>query len=96
MTGHLPTSPTSAVLLAALVVLGIGMLLCVIRICRGPSLLDKVLAFDCLVLDVVGAVLVLSVELGTALFIDVVLVITLLGFIGTIALVAYVEGDLVD
>ncbi|KYF55237.1 hypothetical protein BE08_06025 [Sorangium cellulosum] len=72
------------------------MLLCVIRICRGPSLLDQVLAFDCLVLDVVGAVLVLSVLLGTALFIDVILVITLLGFVGTIALAAYVEGSLVD
>ncbi|WP_437777362.1 monovalent cation/H+ antiporter complex subunit F [Sorangium sp. So ce1097] len=88
--------PTSAVLLAALAVLGVAMLLCVIRICRGPSLLDQVLAFDCLVLDVVGAVLVLSVLLGTALFIDVILVITLLGFVGTIALVAYVEGSLVD
>ncbi|WP_437631991.1 monovalent cation/H+ antiporter complex subunit F [Sorangium sp. So ce854] len=89
-------SPTSTVLLAALAVLGIAMLLCVIRICRGPSLLDQVLAFDCLVLDVVGAVLVLSVLLGTALFIDVILVITLLGFVGTIALAAYVEGSLVD
>ncbi|WP_438015723.1 monovalent cation/H+ antiporter complex subunit F [Sorangium sp. So ce315] len=88
--------PTSAVLLTALAVLGIAMLLCVIRICRGPSLLDQVLAFDCLVLDVVGAVLVLSILLGTALFIDVILVITLLGFVGTIALVAYVEGTLVD
>ncbi|MGK3999964.1 monovalent cation/H+ antiporter complex subunit F [Sorangium sp. So ce1024] len=88
--------PTSAVLLAALAVLGIGMLLCVIRMCRGPLLLDQVLAFDCLVLDVVGAVLVLSILLGTAFFIDVVLVITLLGFVGTIALAAYVEGSLVD
>ncbi len=90
------SSPVSVVLLTALAVLGIAMMLCVIRLCRGPTLLDQILAFDCLVLNVVGAVLILSILLGTTLFIDVVLVITLLGFVGTIALAAYVEGTLVE
>lgn len=89
-------APTSAVLPGALAVLGLAMLLSGIRIYRGPSLLDQVLAFDCFVLNVVGAVLVSSMLLDTTLFIDVVLVITLLGFIGTVALVAYMEGTLVD
>ncbi|AUX25767.1 cation:proton antiporter [Sorangium cellulosum] len=89
-------APMSAVLLGALAALGLAMLLCGIRIVRGPSLLDQVLAFDCFVLNVVGAVLVSSMLLGTTLFIDVVLVITLLGFAGTVALAAYVEGTLVD
>lgn len=88
--------PSSTVLVSALFVLGIGILLCGIRIVLGPSQLDRVLAFDCLVLNVVGAVLLLSMLLDTTVFIDVVLVITLLGFVGTIVLSAYMEGTLVD
>lgn len=87
---------SSTVLIVALFVLGVGILLCATRIVLGPSTLDRILAFDCLVLDVVGAVLLLSILLDTAVFIDVVLVITLLGFVGTIALAAYVEGTLVE
>jgi multicomponent Na+:H+ antiporter subunit F len=89
-------SQSSAVLLPALAALGVAIALCAIRIARGPSLLDRVLAFDCLVLHAVGVVLLYSILLNTTVFIDVVLVITLLGFVGTIALCAYVEGTLVD
>jgi multisubunit Na+/H+ antiporter MnhF subunit len=82
------------VLLVALAVLGAAIGLCAIRIARGPTHFDRVLALDCLVLDVVGAVLVLSVLFETDAFIDAVLAITLLGFVGTIALAAYLEGSL--
>jgi multisubunit Na+/H+ antiporter MnhF subunit len=44
---------TEAVLLSALAVLGVGIVCCVVRICLGPSRLDQVPAFDCIVLNVV-------------------------------------------
>lgn len=86
----------TALLLAALAGLGAGVGLCAIRIARGPTHFDRVLALDCLVLDVVGAVLVASMLLETAAFVDSVLAITLLGFLGTITLSAYLEGSLVE
>jgi multisubunit Na+/H+ antiporter MnhF subunit len=84
------------VIVSGLAVIGISIALCTIRAVRGPSLFDRVLAFDCIVLNAVGAVLLLSMLLGTAAFMDVVLVVALLGFLGTIALAAYLEGSLVD
>lgn len=84
------------VILFALVVLGVGIVLCTIRAIRGPSLFDRVLAFDCIVLHVLGATLLLSIKIGTEAFMDFVLVVGLLGFLGTISLAAYLEGSLVD
>lgn len=86
----------TVVILGALVVIGSGIALCALRAYRGPSLFDRVLAFDCIALNVVGAILLVSILLDSAVFMDVVLVVALLGFLGTIALAAYLEGSLVD
>jgi multicomponent Na+:H+ antiporter subunit F len=80
----------------ALGVIGVGILLCAIRALRGPSLFDRVLAFDAIALNVVGATLLLSIYFRTDAFIDFVLVVALLGFLGTVSFAAYLEGTLVD
>lgn len=86
----------ATVIIGGLGVLGLGMLLCLARAVRGPTLFDRVLAFDCIVLNMVGAALLLSTLLGTGAFMDVVLVVALLGFLSTVSLAAYLEGTLVD
>jgi multicomponent Na+:H+ antiporter subunit F len=78
-------------LTSAFLFIGIGMAFCIIRIVRGPSAFDRVLALDCLVLNAVGAMLLVSILLGTEVFIDVVLVVVLLGFLGTLYLATYLE-----
>jgi multisubunit Na+/H+ antiporter MnhF subunit len=85
-----------AVLVLSLVLLGVGMSFCGIRIVRGPSPFDRVLAFDCFTLNVVGATLLLSILLGTEVFIDAALVVLLLGFLGTVSLAIYLERGRVD
>lgn len=82
--------------LGALGVIGVGIVLCAIRAIKGPSLFDRVLGFDAIALNVVGATLILSIHFRTDAFMDFVLVVALLGFLGTIALAAYLEGSLVD
>jgi multicomponent Na+:H+ antiporter subunit F len=84
------------VIMGALVVVAIGIGLCMVRALRGPTLFDRVLAFDCLALNMVGAILLISLLLHTDAFLDVVLVVALLGFLGTVALATYLEGTLVD
>ena len=86
----------TAIILGSLAVLGMGIVLCGVRAVRGPSMFDRVLAFDGIILNVVGAMLLLSMLLGSGAFMDVVLVVALLGFLGTISLAAYLEGTLVD
>jgi multisubunit Na+/H+ antiporter MnhF subunit len=84
------------VIWGALGVIGVGIVLCAIRAIRGPSLFDRVLAFDAIALNIVGATLLLSVLFRTGAFMDFVLVVALLGFLGTIAFAEYLEGSLVD
>lgn len=77
-------------------VLGIGIVLCGIRAVCGPSALDRVMAFDCIALNVVGVMLLDSIGQRTGASMDMVLVVALLGFLGTIRFAAYPEGSLVD
>jgi multisubunit Na+/H+ antiporter MnhF subunit len=84
------------VVIAALAVIGIGVVLCSIRAIKGPSLFDRVMAFDAIALHIVGAILLLSIFENTGAFMDVVLVVALLGFLGAVSLAAYLEGSLVD
>jgi multisubunit Na+/H+ antiporter MnhF subunit len=79
------------VLFVALVAIAIGVAFCLIRIVRGPSPFDRVLAFDCLALNLVGAILLESILLETDVFIDVALVVLLLGFVGTMSLATYLD-----
>lgn len=89
------TIETGAILLA-LASSAAGVALCAIRAVRGPSMFDRVLAFDCIVLNLVAATLLLSMLLETSAFIDVVLAVALLGFLGTVSFAAYLEGTLVE
>lgn len=82
------------VVLGALGVVGLGLACCLYRVVRGPSAFDRVLALDSAVLNVVGAILLDSILIRSGAFLDVVLVVALLGFLGTIALTAFLEGRL--
>lgn len=84
------------VVAAGMAVLGVGIVLCAIRAVKGPSAFDRVMAFDCIVLNFVGVILLDSILFRTSAYMDVVLVVALLGFLGTISFAAYLEGTLVD
>ena len=86
-----PGTPKRVMLYLALAAVALGAIFCLIRIARGPSPFDRVLAFDCLTLNIVGAILLESMLLETDVFIDVALVVLLLGFLGTLSLAKYLE-----
>lgn len=63
----------------------------VVRAVVGPSLADRVVAIDGLVVTIVGAILLHSIRTGTAWFLDVAVVVALVGFVGTAAGARFVE-----
>lgn len=81
----------STILFLAVVMIALGAAFCIARIVRGPSTFDRVLALDCLTLDLVGAILLESMLFDTDVFVDVALVVLLVGFIGTMSLAIYVD-----
>ena len=76
---------------AAFVLLALAALLFVGRLAAGPRVADRVVAADGLLVTVMCGVLVAAVDEGTALEIDTVLVVALLGFVATGVLARYIE-----
>lgn len=75
----------------AYAVLSIAALLFVARLLLGPSVPDRVLALDGLLITVMCGVLVGAADADSPVGIDTVLVVALLGFIATGVLARYVE-----
>jgi multicomponent Na+:H+ antiporter subunit F len=70
----------------ALAVLAVAFALGLVRAVRGPSVADRALGADLGFYVVVAGVAILALRTGYAEFLDVVLIVTLLGFLATVAL----------
>lgn len=72
-------------------ILAAGMFLAFVRLVLGPTLPDRVLAFDALAIMGVGALVLVAIATGHALYLDVALALALITFIGTVALAISLE-----
>ena len=63
----------------------------VIRLARGPSLPDRVVALDMLTVIVVAFCGLFGIFTGVSAFLDVALIVALVGFLGTVALARFAE-----
>lgn len=75
----------------ALVILGIALLLAVVRLVKGPTLPDRIVAMDLVGVLVVGLIVVLAASTQVPATLDAAIVIALIGFVGTVAYATYVE-----
>jgi multicomponent Na+:H+ antiporter subunit F len=80
----------------ALGVLTISFLLVVVRVVKGPSLPDRILALDMLVAVAIGFIAVLGVRSGFTLYVDVAIALGLVGFLATVAFARFVMSGGVD
>ncbi|HKJ89594.1 MAG TPA: monovalent cation/H+ antiporter complex subunit F [Oceanipulchritudo sp.] len=67
--------------------LSLAVLIGFFRLVKGPTAVDRIIAFDLVVLTIVAFTALLSIEEQTPHFVELILVVSLLGFFGTIALV---------
>lgn len=63
-----------------------------VRLVRGPTLADRVIAIDGMLVSGVSTVIVRSVETQRGAFLQVAVVFTLVGFIGTAVVARFIEG----
>lgn len=75
----------------ALVTLGVALLLTVVRLVRGPTLPDRIVAMDLVGVLVVGLIVVLAASTEVRATLDAAIVIALIGFVGTVAYATYVQ-----
>ena len=63
----------------------IATLLCLARMVLGPTTLDRILAFDGIVISTVAMMVLFSIYWRTAQFIELIVIIASLGFLTTVA-----------
>lgn len=71
--------------------LGVVVLLSLVRLAKGPTVVDRMLAFDLIAVSGVALIAVVSVQRSTSLYLELILVYSLLGFLGTVALAGYLQ-----
>lgn len=72
-------------------VLSLAMLCSFIRLVRGPSLPDRVVALDLMATLVIGIVAVYSIATGRSAYLDVAIILALIAFLGTVAFAYYLQ-----
>ncbi len=96
MAGELPWFLATAVF-GGLVLSAAVTLLASYRVIRGPTTPDRVVGLDTIGTNVVAIAVLWAVWTDRGLFIDVSLVLAIIGFVSTIAVARYVtEGDIVE
>ncbi|MEW5979298.1 MAG: monovalent cation/H+ antiporter complex subunit F [Acidobacteriota bacterium] len=81
----------TAVIDLIFVVLSVAVLLAVIRVIRGPSLPDRVVALDLVLVLSVGVIANYAIVTGQPVILDAAIVLSLVAFLGTIAFAHYLE-----
>ncbi len=72
-------------------VLMLAIVLSLIRLVRGPSIADRVIALDLLTTIAIGIIAAISIATDQAAFIDIALLVAVLGFLATVAFAYYIE-----
>lgn len=86
-----------AVVIVAQVLLGLAMLLTVYRMIIGPRAQDRVLALDAFYLAAMLMLIVVGIRTGTTLYFEVALIISVLGFVSTVALAKFLmRGEVIE
>ena len=72
--------------------LGLAQLLALLRLLRGPTLADRIVALDLLTTIGVGMCGIYAVTMDKPVFLDVAIIMALISFVGTVALARYLEA----
>ena len=75
----------------ALPLLSLAVILTLVRLIRGPSLPDRVVAFNLLTTIALAIITVYAIVKDQQVFLDVAILVALITFLGTIAFARYLE-----
>lgn len=81
----------------AMACLSAGMVICTLRLWRGPTAQDRVLALDALYINGMLLILVAGIVFNTMLYFDIALLIAIFGFVGSAALAKFLlRGEVIE
>jgi multicomponent Na+:H+ antiporter subunit F len=72
-------------------IIGIGLILCIIRMIIGPTAADRAIAMDTATTVAVALLVLLGFVFDRYVYLDVALVYSIISFVGLIAIARYLE-----
>ncbi|GEO05841.1 cation:proton antiporter [Adhaeribacter aerolatus] len=72
-------------------VLSLATILVFIRFIKGPNIGDRIISLDLMVTIGIGAIAVYSMLTGQSTFLDIAMVVALIGFLSTVAFSYYLQ-----
>jgi len=77
--------------------IGLGAVLNVIRLVKGPDMPDRVLALDTLYINALAMIILFGIWLASDLFFEAALLIAVMGIVGTVAVAKHLlHGEIID
>jgi multicomponent K+:H+ antiporter subunit F len=81
----------------AFAMMAAALLLNMLRLLRGPSVVDRVVALDTMYINTVALLVLLGIWRSSNLYFEAAMVIAMLGFVGTIALCKFLlRGRIIE
>ncbi|MDB5895800.1 MAG: antiporter subunit [Rhodoferax sp.] len=81
----------------ALFLLILAIAVALVRVLKGPSAQDRVLALDCIYISGMLAMLVLAITYGSSMYFEAALLIALFGFVGSMAMAKFLlRGEVIE
>ena len=92
-----PHALVAAAVVASMYVVGLAMLFALVRLLRGPTVPDRILALDTLSVTAIAQLMLFGMHLDTSVYFEAALIIAMLGFGTTVVLSKYVlRRDIVE
>jgi len=73
--------------------LSLSLLMAVLRFILGPSQPDRAIAFEVIIIHIVGLIALYSIATNQSFLIDVIIVVSVLGFLSTSAIAKYIGKE---
>ncbi|RBP91250.1 multisubunit sodium/proton antiporter MrpF subunit [Cytobacillus firmus] len=85
----------NTIVLSAILIISAATIGLVYRVIKGPTTPDRVVALDAIGINLVAIVALISIALNTSAYVEVILLIGILAFIGTVAFSKYLEKGVI-
>ncbi|KAB2332973.1 Na(+)/H(+) antiporter subunit F1 [Bacillus mesophilum] len=83
------------VVMISIICIAVAILALTYRVIKGPSTPDRVIALDAIGINLVALIALISIGLDTNAFLEVILLLGILAFIGTVAFSKYLEKGVI-
>jgi multicomponent K+:H+ antiporter subunit F len=84
-------------LMFAMACFGLGLMMNLWLIVRGPGRADRVLALDTMVINVIALLVLYGILKGTAVYYEASMLVAMVGFVSTVAYCRFIlRGDIIE